>query len=161
MKQGLHYIKDKFRFIYFRYLLIATITILVYSYLRWMFDFKLGVLHLKEDLLDFWIPFILPFLPTAIWLRKPLRILNLNGKTGVSDHPFPVCGEHSKCFQIDKSLIIDIEIHTFRNRVLRSFRNRWSTNSGERCSMTAEFPHLISSPWVEGVITARILSDFS
>lgn len=80
MKESLRLIKDKFRFVYFRYLLIATTTILSYSYLRWMLDFRLGVLHLKEDLLDFWIPFILPLLPTAIWLRKPLRILNLKGK---------------------------------------------------------------------------------
>ena len=70
----------KLRHIYVRYLLIAIGFIIFYSTFRWYFDYKLGALHLKEDLLDFWIPFGLPIIPIAIWLRRGIRFLNIRGK---------------------------------------------------------------------------------
>lgn len=73
-------ISIKLRHIYVRYLLIAIGFIICYSTFRWYFDYKLGVLHLKEDLLDFWIPFGLPFIPIAIWLRRGIRFLDIKGK---------------------------------------------------------------------------------
>jgi rhomboid protease GluP len=73
-------ISIKLRHIYVRYLLIAIGFIICYSTFRWYFDYKLGVLHLKEDLLDFWIPFGLPLIPIMIWLRRGIRILNIRGK---------------------------------------------------------------------------------
>ena len=73
-------ISIKLRHIYVRYLLIAIGFIISYSTFRWYFDYKLGVLHLKEDLLNFWIPFGLPLIPIVIWLRRGLRILIIRGK---------------------------------------------------------------------------------
>lgn len=73
-------ISIKLRHIYIRYLLIAIGFIISYSMFRWYFDYKLGVLHLKEDLLDFWIPFGLPLIPILIWLRRGIRFLNIRGK---------------------------------------------------------------------------------
>ena len=35
---------------------------------------------MKEDLLDFWLPFALPFIPVLIWLRRRIRFLNVRGK---------------------------------------------------------------------------------
>lgn len=43
-------------------------------------DIKLGILPLKEDLLNYWIPFSLPWIPILIWLRRRIRILNIRGK---------------------------------------------------------------------------------
>jgi hypothetical protein len=68
-------ISIKLRHIYVRYLLIAIGFIICYSTFRWYFDYKLGVLHLKEDLLDFWIPFGLSLITIVIWLRRGIRIL--------------------------------------------------------------------------------------
>ncbi len=70
----------KIRFIYVRYLIISIGFILIYSTLRWYFDYELGLIHLKEDLLNFWFPFLLPSLPLAIWLRREIRILDLKGR---------------------------------------------------------------------------------
>ena len=67
----------KLRYIYARYLLISIGTIFLYSLFRWYFDYKLGIIPLKEDLLDFWFPFFLPAIPILIWLRKPLLFLNI------------------------------------------------------------------------------------
>lgn len=74
-------ISIKLRYVFVRYLLISIGFILIYSTFRWYFDYRLGILHLKEDLLNFWIPFILPLLPITIWLRREVRILNIKGKS--------------------------------------------------------------------------------
>ena len=74
-------ISIKIRYVYIRYLLISIGFILLYSTARWYFDYKLGIVHLKEDLLNFWLPFILPLLPITIWLRREVRILNIRGKS--------------------------------------------------------------------------------
>jgi hypothetical protein len=62
------------------------------------------------------------------------------GKTGLIDHPSPVCSEQSVFIRISKSLIIDIEILTLRIQMLNHFRIEWSFNSGERCSLSLDFP---------------------
>lgn len=54
-------------------------TIFFYYLFRWVFDIKLGFLPLKEDLLNFWIPFLLPWIPIFIWLRRRNRILKVKG----------------------------------------------------------------------------------
>lgn len=66
--------------VYLPFLVVSIGTILFYNLFRWTFDIKLGVLPLKEDLLNFWIPFALPWIPILIWLRRRNRILNLRGK---------------------------------------------------------------------------------
>jgi len=73
-------ISIKLRHIYLRYILISIGFIILYSSIRWYLDFELGVIHLKEDLLNFWIPFALPLIPITIWLRRGIRCLNIKGK---------------------------------------------------------------------------------
>lgn len=73
-------IKTKLQEVYLPFLIIAIGTILLYNILRWTLDFKLGILPLKENLLNFWIPFALPWVPVFIWLRKRIKILKVNGK---------------------------------------------------------------------------------
>ncbi len=73
-------INIKLKEVYFPFLVVSIGTILFYNLFRWGFDIKLGVLPLKEDLLNIWIPFFLPWIPILIWLRKRIRILNVRGK---------------------------------------------------------------------------------
>ena len=70
----------KLKEVYLPFLIVSIGTILFYNLFRWTFDIKLGVLPLKEDLLNFWIPFALPWIPILIWLRRRNRILNVRGK---------------------------------------------------------------------------------
>ncbi|MGN6294268.1 MAG: hypothetical protein ACTHMV_16090 [Chitinophagaceae bacterium] len=64
----------KLRLIYKRFLLIAIGFFLVYTFLHWLLFIKAGV-SLKEDLIKFWLPFGLPFIPALIWLRPGLKLL--------------------------------------------------------------------------------------
>lgn len=72
----------KIKYVYFRYLLVGVLYILFYSFFRWFFEYKLGILHLKDELLDFWLPLILAFVVVVIWLRKRIFILNIKAKNG-------------------------------------------------------------------------------
>lgn len=73
-------IKTKLQEIYIPFLIVSIGTILSYNIFRWTLDIKLGILPLKENLLNFWIPFALPWIPILIWLRRRIRILNIRGK---------------------------------------------------------------------------------
>lgn len=73
-------IKTKFQEVYIPFLIVSIGTILFYNIFRWTLDIKLGILPLKENLLNFWIPFALPWIPILIWLRRRIRILNIKGK---------------------------------------------------------------------------------
>ena len=74
-------IKTKLQEVYFPFLIVSIGTILFYNFFRWTLDIKLGILPLKEDLLNFWIPFALPWIPILIWLRRRIRILKIRGKS--------------------------------------------------------------------------------
>ncbi len=77
----------KLKEIYLPFVVVSICTILFYNLFRWVFDIRLGVIPLKEELLDIWIPFIVPVLPVLIWLRHPIRILKLKdtdrGRSGI------------------------------------------------------------------------------
>lgn len=70
----------KIKAVYLPFLIVAIGTIISYNLVRWILDIKLGVLPLKEDLLNFWIPFAMPWIPILIWLRRRIRILKVRGK---------------------------------------------------------------------------------
>lgn len=73
-------IGSKIKEVYLPFLVVSIGTILFYNLFRWTLDIKLGILPLKEDLLNYWIPFSLPWIPILIWLRRRIRILNIRGK---------------------------------------------------------------------------------
>lgn len=70
----------KLQKVYLPFLIISIGTVLLYTCLRWLLDVKFGIIPLKKDLLDFWIPFGLPWIPILIFLRRRIRILNVRGK---------------------------------------------------------------------------------
>jgi rhomboid protease GluP len=76
----LNNIGSKIKEVYLPFLVVSIGTILFYNLFRWTLDIKLGILPLKEDLLNYWIPFSLPWIPILIWLRRRIRILNIRGK---------------------------------------------------------------------------------
>ncbi len=73
-------LRTKFQEVYFPFLIVSIITIFSYNLFRWFFDIKLGIIPLKENLLNFWIPFAIPWIPVLIWLRRRIKILNIRGK---------------------------------------------------------------------------------
>lgn len=73
-------ISVKIKEVYLPFLAVSIGTIVFYNLFRWTIDIKLGMLPLKEDLLNLWIPFALPWIPILIWLRSRIRILNVKGK---------------------------------------------------------------------------------
>lgn len=69
--------KVKIKEVYLPYIVVSIGTIVSYNLLRWTFDIKLDSLPLKDDLLNFWVPFTLPWVPVLLWLRPRLRILKM------------------------------------------------------------------------------------
>src|SRR4051812_29545199 len=68
-------LSDKLRLIYKPFLLIAAGFILTYTFLHWLLFIKAGI-PLKEDIVKFWLPFALPFVPVVIWLRPRINLLH-------------------------------------------------------------------------------------
>lgn len=65
------------RYIFTRYLIIAAGFVFFYTALRWILDYKLGVLHIKQDILDFWLPLGLIIILLLIFLRREVRLLKI------------------------------------------------------------------------------------
>jgi rhomboid protease GluP len=69
-------IADKIRIIYVPFLLISAGFIAVYSFLNWAL-FMSGALSIREEITNFWLPFILSWIPVLVWLRPRIRALKL------------------------------------------------------------------------------------
>lgn len=78
-KIKLQNIKTKLQEVYLPFLIVSIGTVFIYTFLRWLLDIRFGIIPLKQDLLDFWIPFALPWVPILIWMRRRIRILNVRG----------------------------------------------------------------------------------
>ncbi len=80
MKPNITNLKIKLKEVYLPFLLISIGTITVYSIFRWIFDIKLHIIPLKKDVLDFWLPFVIPWIPVLLWLRRRVHILKVGGR---------------------------------------------------------------------------------
>ena len=78
---------EKLRLIYLPFLIIAISTIGGYTFLNWLIICELQLFSIKEVIINFVIPFILPWIPILIWLRPRIRLLNLETKRD-SNLPF-------------------------------------------------------------------------
>lgn len=67
--------KKKVRHIFPTFLIIAVLTNLIWSLINWFFTIENEVIDVKEEILTFWIPFVIPWIPLLIWLRPKLKIL--------------------------------------------------------------------------------------
>ena len=78
----------KFRLVFLPYLLIATATIGLYTFLNWLILIKLQLFKIPDQVVNIFVPVVLPLIPVLIWLRPRIKLLNLK-KSGKSD---PVAG---------------------------------------------------------------------
>jgi membrane associated rhomboid family serine protease len=83
-------INDKLKIIYKPFLLIAMGFILTYTFLHWALFIKAGI-PLKEDIVKFWLPFVLPFIPILIWLRPRIKLLHFKNDNGSFGFDFLAC----------------------------------------------------------------------
>jgi len=77
----------KLRLIYLPFLIIAVSVIGGYTFLNWLIICKLQFFSIKDIIVSFIIPFILPWIPILIWLRPLIKLLNLETKRD-SNLPF-------------------------------------------------------------------------
>lgn len=78
---------DKLRLIYKPLVLIAIGFILTYTLLHWLLFIKVGI-PLKEDIVKFWLPFGLPWIPLLIWLRPRLKLLRFKNDNASFGYQF-------------------------------------------------------------------------
>ena len=81
---------DKLRLIYKPFVLIAIGFILTYTLLHWLLFIKGGI-PLKEDIVKFWLPFGLPWIPVLIWLRPRIKLLHFKNDNGSFFYQFLAC----------------------------------------------------------------------
>ena len=77
----------KLRLLYLPFLIIAISVIGGYTFLNWLIICKLQFISIKDIIVSFIIPFILPWIPILIWLRPRIKLLNLETKRD-SNLPF-------------------------------------------------------------------------
>jgi len=75
-------IVEKIRIIYVPFLLISAGFVVVYSFLNWILIIS-GVLSINEELVNFWLPLVLPWLPVVIWLRPRIRVFKFSKSTSL------------------------------------------------------------------------------
>jgi rhomboid protease GluP len=66
---------DKLRIIYKPFIVIAIGFIFIYTILNWLLFIQAGI-SLKEDVIQFWLPFTLPWIPVLVWLRPRIKLLS-------------------------------------------------------------------------------------
>ncbi len=69
------------RLIYVPFLLVSLGFILIYTFLNWIFVINLEI-PLNEELVHFWLPCGLVWIPLLIWLRPRIKLLVLKDKKG-------------------------------------------------------------------------------
>ncbi|MDB5144643.1 MAG: hypothetical protein JWQ66_3356 [Mucilaginibacter sp.] len=74
----------KFKLIFIPFLVITAGTICTYTFLNWLLIIKLKAFQVDEEVVNFFIPAGLIFIPLIIWLRPRLKLLKLVAK-GRSD----------------------------------------------------------------------------
>ena len=68
-------LKTKIKVIFLPFILLEIGVVIIYGAIRWLLDIKLGILSLHENLLNTWLPFIIPWVPIFFWIRPKLNIL--------------------------------------------------------------------------------------
>lgn len=72
----------KLRLIYLPFLVMTISFIVLYTFLNWLLFIKTNTFSIKEDIVNFWLPFGLPWIPVLLWLRPRIKLLKLTGGNG-------------------------------------------------------------------------------
>lgn len=83
-------IKNKVQLIFIPFLIIAIGFIGVYTFLHWAIFLESG-LPIKDDVVTFWLPFVLPFIPVFIWLSPRLKLLHFKRENALFGYQFLAC----------------------------------------------------------------------
>lgn len=83
-------LSNKIKLIFKPFLIIAICFIATYTFLHWALFIKAGI-PLKEDIVKFWLPFGLPFIPILIWLRPRIKLLRFKNDNGSFGYQFLAC----------------------------------------------------------------------
>lgn len=75
----MHTLTLKLSQLYLPYLLFSLALLTSYNLGRWLLDIKLGVIPLTTEMLDLWLPMLLPWLCIPLWLKRRIRLLRGNG----------------------------------------------------------------------------------
>lgn len=75
----------RIRLIYVPFLLVSIGCIAVYTFLDWLLVIRLN-LQIDEEMVHFWLPFALPWIPVFVWLRPRIKLLAIK-KTKKRDLP--------------------------------------------------------------------------
>jgi membrane associated rhomboid family serine protease len=71
---------QKLKLIYLPFLITAIGLVISYTFLHWLLILKLELFHINEKVIDFWIPFCLPWIPILLFLRKRIKLLKFSEK---------------------------------------------------------------------------------
>ncbi|KFF16639.1 rhomboid family intramembrane serine protease [Chryseobacterium sp. JM1] len=83
-------ILDKLKLIFKPFLIIAICFIVGYTFLHWILFIKAEI-PLKEQIVRFWLPFGLPFIPILIWLRPKIKLLYFKNENASFLYQFIAC----------------------------------------------------------------------
>lgn len=83
-------LSDKLKLIYKPFLIIAICFLATYTFLHWALFIKAGI-PFKEDIVKFWLPFGLPFIPILIWLRPRIKLLQFKNDNASFAFQFLAC----------------------------------------------------------------------
>jgi len=73
---AMYKLNEKIRLIFLPFLIIAVAFVIGYSFLNWLLVIKTGFISIKEDIANFWLPYLLPWIPLLIWLRPRVKLLH-------------------------------------------------------------------------------------
>lgn len=76
------HLAQKLRHVYAPFLAVTAGFVAVYSLLAWALVYRSGWLKLDEDLVTFWLPFGLPWIPALSWLWPRIKLLKLETENG-------------------------------------------------------------------------------
>jgi rhomboid protease GluP len=66
---------QKFRLIFIPFFLTAVGFLVFYTLLHWLLIIKWQLFNVREDYVDYWFPFLLPWIALVTWMRKRFTIL--------------------------------------------------------------------------------------
>lgn len=73
-------ITKKITLIYFPFLVISISFIVLYTFSNWLLIINTNTFSFREDIVRYWLPFGLPWIPVLIWLRPRIKLLKLYDK---------------------------------------------------------------------------------
>jgi len=76
---------EKLKLIFVPYILCSFACLAVYTFLHWLIFIRYSFFVVDDEILMFWVPFAIPWIPILIWLRPRIKLLDLKNKSGKGD----------------------------------------------------------------------------